>query len=224
MSAAREAILTRIREATRDVPAGEAASAEPGGYRRALDLDGAALVELFAARVSDYRAEVVPCSDGDAAIAAAVAGAAAEQGARRLLVPHDLPPPWLPGDLDPLFDDPAGPLPIEALDGADGVITGSSLGIAETGTIVLDAGPGQGRRALTLVPDLHLCVVKAADIVGSVPEAFDRLAQAGREGRPITFVSGPSATSDIELDRVEGVHGPRRLIVVLAVPTGSAGR
>jgi L-lactate dehydrogenase complex protein LldG len=96
------------------------------------------------------------------------------------------------------------------------VITGSALGIAETGTIVLDCGPGMGRRALTLVPDLHLCVVLAADIVGTVPEAVEAMADAAAEGRPITLVSGPSATSDIELNRVEGVHGPRRLVVVIA--------
>jgi L-lactate dehydrogenase complex protein LldG len=217
VSAARAEILGRIRAATLDVPASEpAAWTGPAEYERALELDPAALVDLFAERVADYRAQVVRCAADDDGVAAALAAAAAEQGARRLVVPHDLAKGWLAGGLEALADEPADPLDVEALDSSDGVITAAALGIAQTGTIVLDSGPGQGRRALTLVPDLHLCVVRAADVVGTVPEAFDRLAEAAREGRPITFVSGPSATSDIELNRVEGVHGPRRLVVVLA--------
>jgi L-lactate dehydrogenase complex protein LldG len=215
VSAARAAILGRIRAATADVPAAEPrAWTGPVEYRRSLGLEREALVDLFAARVADYRATVIRCAGDDGAVAAALEGAAAEQGATRLLLPHDLPPAWVPAA--GIVDSPDAPLDLEALDGADGVVTGSALGIAETGTIVLDSGAGQGRRALTLVPDLHLCVVRAVDVVGSVPEALDALAAAGREGRPITFVSGPSATSDIELARVEGVHGPRRLVVVLA--------
>ena len=101
------------------------------------------------------------------------------------------------------------------LDELDGAITGCAVAIAETGTFVLDGGAGQGRRALSLVPDLHVCVVRAEQVVGLVPEAIEHLEQAVREGRPLTFVSGPSATSDIELNRVEGVHGPRILHVLL---------
>ncbi|MEA2445942.1 MAG: L-lactate dehydrogenase complex protein LldG [Thermoleophilales bacterium] len=218
MSAARAEILRRIRAATLDVaPSEPAAWTGPADYARALDLDRAAVVELFAERVADYRAQVVRCSGDDEAIAAAIAAAAAGHGARLLVAPADLAPAWLPaGAVDALVDDPEAPLDVDALDAADGVVTASALGIAQTGTLVLDCGPGQGRRALTLVPDLHICVVRAAEVVGTVPEAFDRLDEAGREGRPITFVSGPSATSDIELNRVEGVHGPRRLVVVLA--------
>ena len=186
-------------------------------YSRAHDdLDQAALADRFAERVADYRATVIRCADDDGAIEAALAGAVAEHEAHHLLIPHDLPMTWLPDGIDPLLDDPGEPLDVATLDGADGVITQSALAIAETGTIVLDAGPAQGRRALTLVPDLHLCVVKAADIVGTVPEAVEALGEAAADGRPITLVSGPSATSDIELNRVEGVHGPRRLVVVLA--------
>jgi L-lactate dehydrogenase complex protein LldG len=217
VSAARDAILGRIRAATGDVPAGEPARWEgPVEYARALDLDRAAIVDLFADRVADYRAQVVRCGGDDDAIAGAIGAAAAGHGARRVLAPHDLSRGWLPGALDVLRDDPSQPLDLATLDASDGVVTASALGIAQTGTIVLDAGPGQGRRALTLVPDLHLCVVRAGAVVGTVPEAFDRLADAPRDGRPVTFVSGPSATSDIELNRVEGVHGPRRLVVLIA--------
>src|SRR5207302_5030261 len=96
------------------------------------------------------------------------------------------------------------------LDGLDGVVTGCTLAIAETGTLVLAAGAAEGRRALTLVPDLHICVVGRDRVVELVPEAFDRLGElVRRERRPLTFVSGPSATSDLELSRVEGGHGPR---------------
>jgi L-lactate dehydrogenase complex protein LldG len=215
--AAREAILGRIRAATRDVPPGDPEAWDgPVEYRRSLDGERPSIVALFCSRVADYRAQVLRCDADEDAIADAVGQAAAEHDARRLLLPHDIPPAWLPDGRDLIVDEPGDPLPVEDLDAADGVITGAALGIAETGTVVLDGGPAQGRRALTLVPDLHICVVRADDVVGTVPEAFDRLADAAREGRPITFVSGPSATSDIELNRVEGVHGPRRLVVVVA--------
>ncbi|HSD76892.1 MAG TPA: LUD domain-containing protein [Solirubrobacteraceae bacterium] len=223
MSAARDAILARVRAALADVPPGEAdrwdgpgPPGSPDAYERGAALDGDRLVALFAERCADYRARVVRCAGGDAAIAAAVADACDRERARALLTPHDLPAAWLPDAVEALADDPSAPLDVAALDAAPGVLTGCALAIAETGTIVLDAGSGQGRRALTLVPDLHVCVVRAADVVATVPEAVQQLAGAAAAGRPITFVSGPSATSDIELDRVEGVHGPRRLVVVLA--------
>jgi L-lactate dehydrogenase complex protein LldG len=136
-----------------------------------------------------------------------------EAEVRRLLVPPGLPEPWLPRGPEVVEDDA---LSVDALDRADGVLTGCAAAIAQTGTLVLDGGVRSGRRALTLVPDLHICVVGAAQVVGLVPEGLARAGAAVRDGgAPITLVSGPSASSDFELSRVEGVHGPRRLHVVL---------
>ena len=138
--------------------------------------------------------------------------ALSERGARRLVVPPDLDQAGLGlagrADVTLIADES---LSAEALDAVDGVITTAALAIAETGTIILDGGPGQGRRALTLVPDYHLCILDASQIVAIVPQAVAQLAP----GRPCTWISGPSATSDIELDRVQGVHGPRTLEVIL---------
>jgi L-lactate dehydrogenase complex protein LldG len=125
-------------------------------------------------------------------------------------VPAGLPAAWRPKDLE-LVEDAA--LTPHELDALDGVVTGCTLAIAETGTIVLTSAPEEGRRALTLVPDLHVCVVQETQVVELVPEAFATLAAGAR--RPITLVSGPSATSDIELSRVEGVHGPRDLVILV---------
>jgi L-lactate dehydrogenase complex protein LldG len=136
-----------------------------------------------------------------------------ERGVRRLGVPPGLPPRWRPAGVVLVEDDGLAPQELDAL---DGVVTGCTLAIAETGTIGLTGGPADGRRALTLVPDLHVCVVEEGRILELVVEGIRALAAAGTG--PITLVSGPSATSDIELERVEGVHGPRRL-VVLVVPT-----
>ena len=215
---ARAEILGRIRAATDDVPNAERARwegprSDAERYSRRHELSGAELVERFVERVAGYEATVLCCAGADEAIAAAVERALA---GGRIVVPHDLPDAWLPDDVEPLVDEPGAPLDVDTLDRSDGVITASALAVAETGTIVLDCGPGQGRRALTLVPDLHVCVVPAGAVVGSVPEAIERLGEAAAAGRPITLVSGPSATSDIELNRVEGVHGPRRLVVLVA--------
>lgn len=224
MSAARESVLGRIRGALADVAAEEPVRwdgpGSPGSadaYRRG-PADGAAddtaIRELFLRHVADYRAEVVRCG-GDEDVAREVMAACRRHGARRILRPAGIDPAWLSADLTWVVDTPEDPLSVAELDGADGVITGARVAIAETGTVGLDHGPDQGRRALTLVPDLHLCVLRSVQIVASVPEGLSQLAGAAAEGRPITLVSGPSATSDIELERVEGVHGPRRLVVLV---------
>jgi L-lactate dehydrogenase complex protein LldG len=212
---------------TRDAPAVPAhafrdwwrareAAAVPRGYRGAGDATAGERLARFAERVADYRATVHQVAAAE--LAATLAAALQRRGVWRLVVPADLPAAWRPGGVELLVDGEP-PLPDDALDRAGGVLTGCRLGIAETGTIVLDGGGGQGRRALTLLPDYHLCVVEAARVVASVPEAITELEPAARERRPLTLISGPSATSDIELDRVEGVHGPRTLeVVIVAAP------
>jgi L-lactate dehydrogenase complex protein LldG len=180
----------------------------PTEFRSRGSLDPAMRVALFCERVGDYRAEVRRVTD----VAEAVLAAARERAATRFVVPAGLPHSWRPAELE-LVDD-VGFSPTE-LDRMDGVITGCTVAIAETGTIVLSGGEHEGRRAITLVPDLHICVVDEDQIVELVPEAFLRLAELGMQARPITFISGPSATSDIELSRVEGVHGPRDLVVLV---------
>ncbi|PZG40931.1 lactate utilization protein C [Spongiactinospora gelatinilytica] len=204
MSGSRERILARVRAAVRDAPEAEIPRAHhPAGSREGI------AAERFAERVGDYRASVHIAPEADAP--ALIAEALDRRGVRRIVVPGGLHAEWAAA-VPPaavLRDEP--PLAASALDAADGVITGCAVAVAETGTIVLDAGPGQGRRALTLIPDYHLCLVRAAQIVPGVPEAIAALDPA----RPLTWISGPSATSDIELDRVEGVHGPRTLEVVI---------
>ncbi|HZD68883.1 MAG TPA: LUD domain-containing protein [Actinomycetes bacterium] len=167
-------------------------------------------VARFAERVADRRARVERVARAD--LPAALARALQARGAQRVVVPPDLPVEWRPSGMELLVD---GTLASEALDAADGVLTGCALGIAETGTVVLDGGARQGRRAISLLPDYHLCVVEADQIVSTVPEAISALDTAARERRPITIASGRSATSHIELSRVEAVHGPRTLEVLI---------
>lgn len=195
----RERILARVRAALADVTDTEEV---PRDYDRTRS--GPDLLDLLVDRLVDYKAAVLRVED----VAAAVAEALRRRGARRVAAPEGVPASWL-GDAEPVRDDP--PLSPADLDGLDGVVTGCAVAIAETGTIVLDASPDQGRRVLTLVPDYHLCVVRRDQIVRTVPEAVERLDPA----RPLTWISGPSATSDIELNRVEGVHGPRALEVLI---------
>lgn len=199
MSAARDAIHAAVRDATAGGPVPEPVART---YRRHGARSRPERIALFSERVGDYRATVRRVA------AAQLQQAIDELAPGRIGIPPGLPRAFRPGGA--VEDHGLTPQELDAL---DGVVTGCTLAIAETGTLVLSGGPSEGRRALTLVPDLHLCVVRSGQIVETVPQAFDALKEFAR--RPLTFVSGPSATSDIELERVEGVHGPRNLVVVI---------
>jgi L-lactate dehydrogenase complex protein LldG len=213
---ARETVLARIRSALADVPAGEDAAdvAVPREYDRTLGLTRDEVVARLVERLGDYGTDVRRCAPGDEA--ATIAAAFADEGARRVGIPADLPQQLRPAGVELVEDRELPTRGPDGLEGLDGVLTACSVAIAETGTICLAGGVGDGRRALTLVPDLHVCVVRVGQVVSSVPEGIEALGAAARAGRPITLASGPSATSDIEMNRVAGVHGPRRLVVVLA--------
>jgi L-lactate dehydrogenase complex protein LldG len=194
---ARDDVLLRIRTAT------QPRDPLPPTDRRYRVADATtASLEVFVERLEDYRATVHRVGANE------VVGALTRLAPGRVVVPAGFPEGWLSG-VDVVRDLPD--LSAVELDGLDGVVTTCALAIAETGTIVLDGGPGQGRRALSLVPDHHVVVVLAEQVVATVPQAVNRLDPR----RPLTWISGPSATSDIELQRVEGVHGPRRLDVVV---------
>ncbi|MEV1015701.1 MULTISPECIES: LutC/YkgG family protein [unclassified Micromonospora] len=194
----RDLVLGRLRAALAGSPADPVPV--PRDYRRAADAD----LDQLAQRLTDYRAHVhrIP----EAAVADTIADILPAGGT--VVVPPGLAPAWLPATVTALPDDGLDHARIGA---ADGVVTAAAVAIAETGTVVLDGSPDQGRRVLSLLPDLHICVVRADQVVATVPEALARLTPQ----RPLTWISGPSATSDIELIRVEGVHGPRRLHVLL---------
>jgi L-lactate dehydrogenase complex protein LldG len=211
-TSSRERILGRVRRALADVPRDDTP------YEQVLSRDYlrehgersvGQTVDLLAENLADYRALVHRCTAGE--LPSVIAGLLAARGARTVLVPSGLDPEWLARTGAERIADRAGSTPHE-LDRVDSVVTACALAIAETGTIVLDGSPDQGRRRITLVPDHHVCVVRVPEqVVPSVPRALERLDPL----RPSTWISGPSATSDIELDRVEGVHGPRTLEVVL---------
>jgi L-lactate dehydrogenase complex protein LldG len=200
---ARDVVLGRIRNAL-------AGTTRPGDvpreYRRVFDAPD---LDLLVDRLTDYRAVVHRSAN--------VAGTVAQilPPDATVVVPPKLPPGWLPPAVEALPDDGLDAARIAA---ADGVVTAAAVAVAETGTIVLDGSPDQGRRIITLLPDLHICVLRRAQVVASVPEALARLDPR----RPLTWISGPSATSDIELNRVEGVHGPRNLHVILIEPPDPA--
>jgi L-lactate dehydrogenase complex protein LldG len=210
---AREEVLARIAAAHRIAPPPalryEDISRE---YRTTSDSETAQLTELLIDRLVDYRALVRQCSADD--LAAEIADALADRGAHTVVVPSGLDSLWTAGFSGSVLTD--GLLAhyqrtVSELDSLGGVITGCAVAIAQTGTLILDGSSGQGRRVLTLIPDYHLCVVFADQIVADVPQALARLEPT----RPLTMISGPSATSDIELNRVEGVHGPRTLEVII---------
>lgn len=202
---AREEILARIAAAIDDSTAVDIVR----DYQCATG-DGrgsAAVLDLLHDRLVDYRATVHPVVA--ATVRDEIAAALADSQILRVAIPAGFPAEWVPSGVTPVGDDP--PLTPAELDGLDGVLTTCRIAIAETGTVVLDATDGQGRRALSLVPDYHLVVIRAEQVVASVPDAVAELDPT----HPTTWISGPSATSDIELQRVEGVHGPRKLVVLL---------
>jgi L-lactate dehydrogenase complex protein LldG len=217
-SSSREEVLRRIRKAIGETPAPSAVidsewQSIPRNYSRAASLGREAILEMLEDRLRDYDAAVVRTKPGE--IGAAIGRILAERGMRRLVIPAGLPEALgepLPESFDFVVD--RGMTSAE-LDSFEGVLTASTVAIAETGTIVLQNVAGQGRRAPTLIPDYHLCVVRAAEVVETVPEAIARLQATA--SLATTFVSGPSATADIEMTRIKGVHGPRFLDVILVV-------
>ena len=208
MSSARAEILARIRTALADR---SATTEVQWSYGRPVSTGDQDVVARFVERTADYRAVVQRVEP--AGVGAAIAVALAAAGAVTVLADAHVRELWA-GGVEARWIDDNG-LAATELDAVDAVLTTATVGIANTGTLVLDHGPGQGRRAVSLVPDVHICVVRADQIVSDVPEAVARLVEMGCSTRPLTWISGPSATSDIELDRVEGVHGPRTLHVIM---------
>ncbi|WP_174567221.1 LutC/YkgG family protein [Nocardia yamanashiensis] len=213
---ARETVLGRIRAALSDLPADERAVTVPREYLRTAPgidaADRAAVVSLFVERLKHYGAQSHRVHES--ALPEIIAAALREHGAHSVLAPAGLPQPWLAvwaadSGNRVVSDDPQ--LSPGELDAMDAVVTNCAAAIADSATVVLDGGPGQGRRAPTLVPDCHVCVVRAGQISSAIPEMIGSL----DPHRPLTWFSGPSATVDIEMIRVQGVHGPRRLVVVV---------
>ena len=209
---AREVVLGRTRAAVGGASSAEVVEAGwdgiRRGYQRTARRERGTVIELFEDRLRDYDAHVVRVSRGE--VASAAAKMLAGRGVKRLVVPAGLRGDLMMEGYEFVVDEG---LAAAELNAVDGVVTESTLGIAETGTIVLQTKPGQGRRAISLVPDYHLCVVDTRDVVETVPEAMDKLAATA--GLATTFISGPSATADIEMTRIKGVHGPRFLDVIL---------
>jgi len=203
---ARDTVLARIRTALSDRAA---VPSVPRDYAERGSGAHDDVVAMFVARVEELGGAVVSAVDARPAIASTLAA----HGASRVVVARDLPHALRPDGVELVEDGRLTPWELDALDGA---LTTCAAACADTGTVALAGGPGQGRRAITLVPDLHVCVVTRDQVVETVPELFERLAPSAREGMPIVLVSGPSATSDLGFERVEGVHGPRRFVVVLA--------
>jgi len=207
-------ILSRIRKANSGPSTEPAARADwetlPRPYTRASTLNPEALLDLFEDRLRDYDATVTRTPLHN--LPAAIADALTARHKQNIVIPRGLPIEYLP---EAFTFTPDEALTSTQLDTFDAVLTASTVAIAETGTVVLQTVPGQGRRALTLVPDYHLCIVRAQDIVQTVPEAFGRLQPTA--ALATTFISGPSATADIEMTRIKGVHGPRVLDVLIII-------
>lgn len=211
MADAREAMLERIRSATASDARTDAAAEYarvPRNYIHAGELNHDERIAMLVERLHEYDANVVETSTDS--LPRTIASVLEGHGQRKVISAEELPPEMLPRDFTFISERDAG---LDELNACDGIVTLCTVAIAFTGTIVLTHGPGEGARRLTLVPDRHLCVVRGEQVVETVPEAFARL--AGRATQPITFISGPSATADIEMTRIRGVHGPRFLDVVL---------
>jgi L-lactate dehydrogenase complex protein LldG len=235
MSSAREVMLRVIREANRSRTGGSPETADetqqgtsegtdrtgpniPRAYRRSGTRGSVELLDLLEERMVDYRANVSRC--GPSQLPQILEERIKERGVRALVIPRDIPDTWIRGipgwEVEVRRDHDPEPLSVRQMSSADGALTGCAIAVAETGTLVLDGGRHQGRRTLTLLPDYHLCVVFQRQVVETVPETMGALEDAIKLKRaPLTLISGPSATSDIELIRVEGVHGPRNLDVIL---------
>jgi L-lactate dehydrogenase complex protein LldG len=222
MTTPRDEILDRIRRGLGDRPRPrEADYADlPRAYRQAPAMSRTECVDLFARRLADYDAGVHRCRASE--LRATVGRVLMARGRRRLVVPADLASAWLPDGFDFLRDSAAAPVSHEDLDRVDGALTGCGVGIALTGTLVLSHAAQEGRRVVTLIPDYHLSIVEEDRIVETVPEALRRI--AARKPALVTTISGPSATADIEMTRIRGVHGPRTLDVVIVASAGTADR
>lgn len=209
MTNAKRQILERIRQSNPAAPVSPAAEYEAIErlYRRSGALDLAARLDLFVELLDDYGAVVYRCSED--AISGTIARILTARGKHALLTPRDLPRSWLPDGFEFLRETKS----YQEMDASEGVLTDCALAIAATGTIVLRHGAGEARRALSLIPDYHLCVVHAVQVFETVPEGFREMRTFGSV--PMTTISGPSATADIEMTRVKGVHGPRILDVIL---------
>jgi L-lactate dehydrogenase complex protein LldG len=209
---ARTAILDRIRQQLppQAHPVASAYAAIHRAYSQSGSLDQESLIHLLVDRLEDYDSDVLRLpATGD--VAAAVASLLAKMNETRLAVPAVIDPRWLPTGTTILSD--ATPLTDEVIESAQAVLTPCEVAVASTGTIILQHGPVQGRRVLTLLPDHHICIVREDQVVETVPEAWARIPNPG--AHPLTTISGPSATADIEMTRIRGVHGPRRLSVIL---------
>lgn len=215
---AKDEILARVRMALRDVPTGEIEADAPIDWQYGRPVDVGDVLDIFAERVADYKAAVVRCSQ--AKVPEAIVQGLQAAKVTSVVVPPGLDDAWrqaiTQSGMQLHVEQPEAPLTNTELNEIDAVVTAAAVGTAETGTIMLDHTADQGRRALTLVPDVHICVVRADQVVSGVPEAVARLKPAVLAGQPLTWISGGSATSDIELSRVEGVHGPRTLHVIIA--------
>ncbi len=210
----KESMLAAIRIALKDVPETETPkdTVVPRAYLTRLETSLEERLELFTERIEDYKVVVHRIKENE--ISANIEACLQARAAKTIVIPTDFPDTWLAQGFSFVQDEN---LSHQQLDESDGVITGCEVAVAQTGSIALAAGKYQGRRAISLLPDYHLCLVFASQVVDLVPEAFEKLEPSVKNRKPITFISGPSATSDIELNRVEGVHGPRTLEVLLIV-------